>query len=449
MDDKVHDLLISDTTIKLGEIHWALLKSASLMDSKRWEMKEGLIGSKREPTTFGKEVGLDEIHWWIFKKETDVEELLARTERTLESVQTLKDEAANLRSKEPASYKELLLSLKNFAEQHRSEIAFLHDYVSWLNSRDLMAPRILFTYRVWGSTRRSERTVKVENQENANSDIKKLRELTEVVLGVRNRGGLVYDRVHIQVGFDIFESLDPEQLAMNVEIVVPESRVVRRTAYDVYGNCSTYFTEVRDSLRNILLDIEKFKEQRDLFQSDDFWREFIAKATKVTTTEPQLWDFKETLTIWHVSNNQARRDAKIKFAEDVASFANTTGGVLIVGVNDNREIVGVGSGRELETRLKVAADVIAQHVEYDNEIVAFRQITVRDKDNEKICLVIVVSQACNAVAVGDGLGHYSYPVRRESGVSRVSPDDLPVRRLRLKSVNRDFMHELRQFVRES
>jgi hypothetical protein len=42
-----------------------------------------------------------------------------------------------------------------------------------------------------------------------------------------------------------------------------------------------------------------------------------------------------------------------------------TGEHLIVGVNDKSQIVGVGSGRELESRLKVAADVIARYIEYE------------------------------------------------------------------------------------
>jgi hypothetical protein len=38
-----------------------------------------------------------------------------------------------------------------------------------------MAPRIPFTYRVWGSTRMSDRHMNVEAQENANADVSKLR----------------------------------------------------------------------------------------------------------------------------------------------------------------------------------------------------------------------------------------------------------------------------------
>ena len=124
-----------------------------------------------------------------------------------------------------------------------------------------------------------------------------------------------------------------------------------------------------------------------------------------------------------MKNDPARREAKVTFAEDVASFANVSGGVLIIGVNDKREVVGIGKGGQLENRLKFARDVIAEHVEYDREIASFRQVAVGEKGNEKICLIVVVSQACEAVAVSDGRGHYSYPVRRETGITRVRPDD--------------------------
>ena len=53
----------------------------------------------------------------------------------------------------------------------------------------------------------------------------------------------------------------------------------------------------------------------------------------------------------------------VTFAEDVASFANAEGGALILGVTDQRDIVGVGSGQELESRLKFARDVLADRLD--------------------------------------------------------------------------------------
>ena len=244
LDDKVHDVLFSDTALKLGEIHWTVLKSSGVMDAKRWTTRKGSIGQIQESTDFGKEVGIDEIHWWVFEKETDVDELLVQTEVTLESVQVLKDAAAKLKSKEPKSYRQLLQTLKEFAEQHSVEIDILHRYVSWLMKRDVMAPRILFTYRVWGSTRMSDREINVDDQDDPHSDLNKLRALTEIVLGVRNRLGLVYDKVHMEIGFAIFDSLDPEELGADEPIPIPEKPLIRRTAYAVYENCFTYFTEI-------------------------------------------------------------------------------------------------------------------------------------------------------------------------------------------------------------
>ena len=117
LDDKnqVHESLFSENTLKLGEIHWTLLKSACVMDGQRWH------GSTYKNTAFGKEVGGDEIHWWVFEKETHVDELLAITEQTLGSVQALKQASSKLKKNTPESYLDLLLTLKDFAEQHRAD----------------------------------------------------------------------------------------------------------------------------------------------------------------------------------------------------------------------------------------------------------------------------------------------------------------------------------------
>lgn len=449
-DDKIHDVLYSEATLALGEIHWMILKATQTMDGKRWNTTNLGFGKTYQDTDFGKEVGMDEIHWWIFKKESDVDELGARTEETLTAGQTLQIAAVKLKRQEPKTYKELLLMLKDLADSHRAEIETLHRYVTWLTARDPMAPHILFTYRIWGSTRMSDRIVDIGDAETPRSDMDKLRTLAEIVLGVSQRGWRMYDRVQGELSYEMYENMNWEELQEGSDYApdVPESRVVSRAAHEIFDNCAIYFTELRQSLRNILLDARKMKEQYQLFNSDKFWREFIPKAAKAKTAETQLWDFKETLTVWHVKADDDRRKAKITFAEDVASFANASGGVLIVGVSDKREIIGVGDGKDLENRLKVAREVLATHIKYDNEIASFRQVGVGEDGKEKICLVVVISKAYKAVAVRHEDGRFSYPVRRETGIARVSIDDLSSR-IHEKSDKRDFMTELEQFTRES
>jgi predicted HTH transcriptional regulator len=59
--------------------------------------------------------------------------------------------------------------------------------------------------------------------------------------------------------------------------------------------------------------------------------------------------------------------SKAAFSEDVSSFANARGGVLVKGVTDNREIVGIGSGHELENKLKFAGDVLSEQLDYPRD----------------------------------------------------------------------------------
>jgi hypothetical protein len=219
-----------------------------------------------------------------------------------------------------------------------------------------------------------------------------IRELTQIVLGIRNAMHYTYDRTYCDIGQEIADSADPEDAAEDRVIEVPVEWVIARTVRETYGECATYFTCLRDSLRNILLDADKCVEQRALIFSDAFWRKFILKAVQTKKTETLLWDFKQTLTMWEVRNDQERARAKVRVAEDVASLANARGGVLIIGVRDQpREIVGLGPIREIENRLMVANQVIVRHVEYDRELVSFRQVVIPG-NGEIVCLVVVVAQ---------------------------------------------------------
>jgi hypothetical protein len=90
----------------------------------------------------------------------------------------------------------------------------------------------------------------------------------------------------------------------------------------------------------------------------------------------------------------------VTFAEDVASLANAEGGVLVVGVNNNREVVGIGSGGELESRLKFARDILAERLEYPREIVAFAQVMAPDASGTLRACLIAVAKAMEPVGVG-------------------------------------------------
>jgi Putative DNA-binding domain len=444
---KIDEILFSPAVLALGRIHWMLLRSAEIMDKDRFVDSQGDSGLRVTHgfTDFGNEVALDEIHWWVFTQEQNRRELQDRTNTALHSADRLYEDAKKLRENKPESYEKLIVSLKDFADARSSEIDALLDYVNWLDTRDPRAPRILFTYRIWGSTRMADRSVKLPDQQVLTEDFQKL--LSDIVLGVRGTFTRKIDEIHSELAYEMWDSVDPEYQS---EIRVPESALIGRTAFEVYIDCAVYFEEIRRSLRNILLDVKTFENERDLTESDAFWREFIVKAAKWKGSETQVWDFKETLTMWH-SKNEAKQDAKVEFAEDIAAFANTKGGVLVVGITDKtREIVGISGPRaDLENRVKFASDVIVSLVERGDQITKLRQVAIEVNGERRIVIVVLVAQASGVIGVHNGTGQYTFPVRRETGKALVSKSDVAGGKTLIKSDNYDFLKNLATFVREN
>jgi len=432
--DAIRELLFSPATLNLGGVHLILLRAVNLIEKSR----------------DSEDIGLDEIAWWVFHKEINHDELRTHTDKALKSAQVLKEASEKLARTRPTSYKELILTLRGLAEDRRMEVEELLHYVRWLAARDPLAPGILFTYRVWGSTRMADRWIANSREVPSWSENKLIRSSTEIVLGIRSSGHSVYEQVYGEIEYELMDSVDPEFLSNGVQIAVPETTVLARAAQEVYLNCTTYFVEIRDSLRQVLLDVEKFERQKRSVLGDAFWRKFISKAVECKKAETQLWDFKETLTMWMVKGSTEKERAKVIFAEDVAALANARGGVLIVGVSDQREIVGLGdSPREIENRLKIVETVIARHVEFPRQIVSLQQITVPTKNESRLCLIVIVAQTCEPVAVNDGNGRYSYPVRQETGIDRVSRTILREQKNCIREDNHDFINDLRRFVAEN
>jgi hypothetical protein len=113
---------------------------------------------RKDTGEFWGDIGKDEIHWWIFKNELCIPRLKQKTEAALLSAKTLKDDSKKLCMTFDGKYGELIDSLDEFVNNHEEEITRLLNYVEELNRENEMAPSILFTYRVWGSTNQYERT---------------------------------------------------------------------------------------------------------------------------------------------------------------------------------------------------------------------------------------------------------------------------------------------------
>jgi hypothetical protein len=456
--DEQHVALRSPATLKLGQLHWYLLRCSKLMDSLCYEIVEKPSESpvkvkSSRLTPIGEVVGRDEIDWWINAKEDDLDDFCQRSKNALDAAQALKEAVVKLKGMEPASYEELLTTLRGFAEMHSAQIDVIYDYARWLYGRNKVAPHILFTYKVWGSTRRADRMLSLtdaaETPEEESPEI--VSKLMEIVLGVSTPNIRNIDLANMELSYEIFESLGETGDSAEFEIVVPSDRLLRRATRMILDECVTYFSSLRDSLRDILNEIGKREHRENLVTSDAFWRSFVSKAIASGKVETQLWDFKQTLTMWHSPKGDERRRAKVTFAEEVASFANADGGCLIVGVSDQREVMGIAEAeRDKEDRIKTAHDALVEHFQYPRVIYRLQQVLIPDRHGaEKLCLIVVVARACGPVGVRDGEGRYTYPVRNGTGTAKGDPEKLHAARRHDKNDHCNFLTELKQFVRDN
>jgi hypothetical protein len=454
ISDSQRSSILTDTTSMLGELHWYLLQSSKLMSDKQSRVLEeqfGLTFERHELTDFGREVGRDEIDWWVNRKEQDTPELRERTKQAMVAAQTLRTKAIALRGFEPASYDDLMAKLQVFAGSCRAEIAVLYEYVVWLNHKSVLAPEILFTYKVWGSTRMADRRIDINfalstpKQEEPNTILR----LAEIVLGLSDNQFSAIKRAQMDLLGEAYESgaEDDEEEPLQI----PMDRILRRTANRAIEECIIYFTELRDSLRDIDINVGKREDTENIVNSDAFWRSFISKVTVKGRIEHELWDFKETLAMWHAANADERARAKVTTAEDIAAFANADGGCLLVGIRDDKTIAGIGdTERDRENRVKTLNDVLAEFIQYPRQIWKVHQLLANGTDGEeKLCLVVIAARACEPVGVKGANGSYTYPVRHGTGIARENPEKLRNARIHDKNDNFDFLECLRQFVRDN
>ena len=254
-----HKELFNDTGLEMGKILWYLQKAKTVMYSKMWVKHDLSVMHTLDSvydylTDFGREVNPDEIHWWIFKRETDIETLRKKTEGVLTCVQNLKNNSLELKRRCcPKSYHDLIQELQIFVELHKKDINALHDYVVWLHEKDVLAPSILFNYRIWGSTRLSDRQmIIVSNTIDDESVI--LEKCTEIAFGLADKNGYKLDSVYMDMSNDIWDS-DPEN---SNQIEVQNTILIARASRQILDEFAIFIEFIRNSLRNINLDIEKY-----------------------------------------------------------------------------------------------------------------------------------------------------------------------------------------------
>jgi hypothetical protein len=389
---------------------------------------------RKELTTFGREVGADVPRWWVFAREPNVPEFWNETKQLFPIAQRLVRSAERLCRRPAPNYEHIIQELAAFLRSHVSEIESFLAYADHLSAKHKLAPAILFSYAVWGSTKRGDRTIDGCTAKG----VARLRLAGEMALGIHQRKGPTLFWVWMDLLDEACEAAGEEGYPR-----VSASTLLHMVQICIRENVVAYFTELRDSLRHIDTLCQEFLQREYLYADDRLATRLLKKISdQKSTVETDLWDIKETLEMW--SAPQPRKGAAtIEFVEDVAAFANNRGGVIIIGVtNGTHKIVGVDKP---ENRIKNIEAMIRKHT--DAPVVNFVRIrAVPFAGVTRPCIIIVVGKTDIPIGVRQLNGNYSYPLRVGSGKERVSQKQISETKAYMKGAEFKFASELEAWV---
>jgi hypothetical protein len=441
-DPHLHDALFTGATLKLGTLHWYLTRAASQLRACAYTSERATPGSEftvTHLTSFGKLIGADEVRWWVWTRESDLLQLRTRTVSTFHAAQTLQKASRKFARSTFDTYQSLIAGIVDFATRHATSIDEVCNYASWLHSRDELAPAMLFSPMEWGTTRISDRWS--EPDANTLTDHSTIENLTEIAWGFRDAmWGYAVDAERA----DLLEDLADAYSDYEGTISAPDHLLLPRVANAVLQELSEYFEFIRNSFRNIASAIDQRYASHNLILSEGFWRLFIAKARHAGRVETQTWDFKELLDFWSAPRPERER-SKRRFCELVAGFANSDGGVFIVGVrNASRAVIGVA---DMENRVKHTRQVLDECFGRSADFVALQQVIVPDDaGDDQPCLAIVVAQTHDAKSFTDEAANIWYPLRREAGLVRVDETAISLERGPGRVTNFDFLQQLHRWA---
>lgn len=204
-----------------------------------------------------------------------------------------------------------------------------------------------------------------------------------------------------------------------------------------------FFEEIYEELD---IDIDKYKLQTSFLYNDDSLKKFIRKAMEPQRIEDDLWDLKQTLDFWNRTGKKEKKEAKIKFCDQVTSFANTNGGLIIVGItnDDPKKIVGVDN---LEERVKQIKKVIRQFTIPSKDFIRCRNVLIEDITNQmNPCLIFAIKQTKEPILVRHLNGEYICKRRNNTETETASYKEILRNKETIHHDNFDFFYHLKGFI---
>ena len=138
---------------------------------------------------------------------------------------------------------------------------------------------------------------------------------------------------------------------------------------------------------------------------------------------------------------------KIKFCNQVTSFANLSGGILIVGITDKdpKRIVGIDN---LEEKVKQIKKVIRTFTELKKDFIKSKEILMKDESGiQKGILIIAIKQTKQPIMVEQMDGNYLCKKRNNTEAETVKYEEILKLKKNISKDNFDYFLDLKQFIK--
>lgn len=439
-DISYHEILFAEeSALRLGEAHCYIVIADRMLTRLQYKKEEPSSAEFQfedvRLTPFGKATVENFTRWWLSNNMEKIGRLEKRLDDLLPLLVKLKRGSAKLEETfHGTEYGNLITRLAQFAREHSDEMEAFCEFVVWLYQSSDLAPAMFFTHPPWSTTQLSDRLMPVSKAPPKRDETKKS---TEIVFGLRTRYEPTLYRVRSQLYEELADAYDPEQMQT---LALSAGQLFSRASRKVLKEFGLYFEKTRICGEKIKSELDSLLKG-EILKNEQFLGLFIEKARQHQRTETVLWDFKKSIPAWHRPTDPR---LKVDFANDIASFANASGGLIVVGIDDDRCIVGV---LETERRVEQTRSLLDRYLGAFSRSIEILSLPLESELGRTVTsLIIIVPQGKGAVSVKNLNGSFFYPRRTDTGVQYLSRDEILQLKKSIHNDNLFFANDVFRFV---
>lgn len=340
-----------------------------------------------------------------------------------------------LETLEVSEYEEILNCLYTFCVENSERLDAFSELILWLESIDKLGPLLFFVRSrgAWSGSQAGDRAFRIKEDKITEEIIKKG---TETVFGLYINFQYVFSGVMMDRYAEKMDAYDPE---VHHLVTISYEEVKNRVRRTILKEFATYFEKMRLMADVIKSWIEDYI-CKDLIYNELFIQKFILKSIEKNRGETRLWDFKKEFGAWR---NPREDDLKLGLMLDITNYANRDGGLLIVGIDDGKNIIGLENTEGKIIQTKGWMDTFIGTM---SDLVEFKVLPMNDSAGTEVQLLIIfIPQTKDPMIVTHNRAEYIVK-RGDTNIETISSVDLMRQKARIAEDNFRFTRDLFDFI---